>query len=118
MTTHPSTHAGSAGITRQTLLALGLCLVFLLPACAPSEKFTRLRVSDYRGETLAEYTARGGIRPVEGGYRIMAVERISGHPYPTLSKYPLGWHAVVLGPRVSHWRVEKPAWLAEREQDD
>ena len=86
--------------------------------CARSEKYTKLRVTDYRGATISEYTARGGIRPVEGGYRINAVERESGPPYRMLSKYPDGWKTTVLGPRISHWRAEKPDWLAEREADE
>ena len=98
--------------------ALGVWSLGAFSGCARSEKFTKLRVTDYRGATLAEYTARGAIRPVEGGYRINAVERESGAPFRILSKYPDGWKTTVLGPRVSHWRGEKPAWLAEREADE
>lgn len=87
----------------------------LLSGCASSEKFTKLRVTDYRGGTLAEYTARGPIRSVEGGYAITAVERTSGAPHRILSKYPEGWKTTVLGPRIYHWIAEKPAWLEERE---
>jgi hypothetical protein len=103
------------------LLRLVLLLVsgtILLPGCAlrqTSSKFTALRASTYRGETLAEYIARGPIRPVEGGYRIHAVERRSGAPFSQLTKYPYGWDTTVLGPRIHHWRTTKPAWLAEWE---
>ena len=96
-------------------LLRGFCLLPLLYGCAPSAKFTKLRVSNYRGTTLSEYTARGAIYPVEGGYRIIAVERESGTPHRVLSRYPDGWQVTVLGPRVTHWRTEKPDWLVERE---
>jgi hypothetical protein len=100
------------------LLALGAAL--LLPACASrqtSTRFTAIRVSTYRGETLAEYVARGPIQPTEGGYKIHAVERHSGAPYVQRSRYPYGWDTTVIGPRIHHWPTEKPDWLAQWEDE-
>ena len=100
-------------------LLLTICGALLLPGCSSrqtSAKFTAIRASTYRGETLAEYVARGPIHPVEGGYQIHAVERRSGAAYSTITKYPLGWDTTVLGPRIHHWRTTKPDWLAEWEE--
>jgi hypothetical protein len=102
----------------RALLALAIAL--LLPACAgrqTSTKFTGLRVSTYRGETLAEYVARGPIQSVEGGYKIHAVERHSGAPYAQRIQYPYGWDTTVLGPRIHTWPTEQPAWLAVWEDE-
>ncbi len=102
------------------MFVLVVCSALLLPGCASpttSTKYTAIRVSTYRGETLAEYVARGPISPVEGGYRIHAVERRSGAPFSQLSKYPYGWDTTVIGPRIHYWRVWKPGWLAEWEDE-
>ncbi len=49
--------------------------------------------------------------------RVTAVERESGPPYPTLSKYPDGWRTTVTGPNIMHWRCAKPLWLYDRERE-
>jgi hypothetical protein len=102
----------------KVLLALGS--VLLLPACTSrqtSPNFTALRVSTYRGETIAEYVARGPIESVEGGFKIHAVERHSGAPYAQHTRYPYGWDTTVLGPRISYWETHKPDWLAAWEDE-
>ena len=57
------------------------------------------------------------IEPLERGYGITAVERISGPPYSIVSHYPDGWPTVVTGPHIRHWHCPKPQWLAEYEGD-
>jgi hypothetical protein len=102
----------------KSLLALGCALAF--PACTSrqtSAKFTALRVSTYRGETLSEYVARGPVQKVEGGFKIHAVERRSAPPYAQRSRYPYGWDTTVLGPRIHRWETEKPDWLAAWEDE-
>ena len=89
--------------------------VLLLCGCA--NEFTRLRVTNARDELVAEWVARGYVMPLERGYAINAVERISGPPYSIVSHYPDGWRTVVTGPHIWHWRCPKPQWLAEYEGD-
>jgi hypothetical protein len=79
--------------------------------------FTKFRVTNYRDELVAEWTARGFVIPLERGYSITAVERKSGPPFSVLSRYPDGWETVVTGPHIHHWRCPKPQWLAEYEGD-
>ena len=93
------------------LLAAALTLA---TGCA-SQRFTRLRVTDHHGAVLAEWVARGFIRRSEQGYRITAVERVSGPPFAIVSRYPEGWRTTVTGPHILHWRSGKPLWLYELE---
>jgi len=90
------------------LLLLLAALVFA--GCATGE-YTKFRVTNQRGEVLAEWVARGKIARTEAGYRITAVERRSGAPYALLSKYPEGWRTTVAGPHIRHWRCGQPFWL-------
>lgn len=93
-----------------------LASALLLTGC--QNTFTRLRATNHRDELIAEWTARGRIIPLErGGYRIKAVERFSGEPHGTYTRYPDGWKTTVQGPHIWHWRCPKPAWLAELEGD-
>jgi hypothetical protein len=93
-----------------------LAAVVLFTGCQNS--FTRIRAINHRDEIIAEWTARGRIVPLgRGGYRIKAVERISGAPHETYTRYPDGWRTTVQGAHIWHWRCAKPAWLAELEGD-
>ena len=97
------------------LLPLLAALVFTA-GCA-SERFTKLRVTNHRGEVLAEWVARGYVLRSEQGDRITAVERLSGPPHPILSRYPDGWHTTVTGPHILRWRSGKPFWLYALENE-
>jgi hypothetical protein len=90
-----------------------LALAALLPGCASPGTYTKFRSSNLRGEMIAEWTARGPYYQTSSGYRITAVERVSGEPYPHESRYPRGWKTTVTGPSIDKWRTEKPAWLDE-----
>jgi hypothetical protein len=95
-----------------------LAALMLLAGCQTSSTiFTKLRVTNYRDEVISEWVARGPIFPIERGYRITAVERISGPPYSMLNTYPDGWRTTVVGPHIRLWRCSEPAWLAEFEGD-
>lgn len=85
--------------------------------CGCANTFTRFRVTNYHDELVAEWIARGFVEPLERGYGITAVERISGPPYSIVSHYPDGWPTVVTGPHIRHWHCPKPQWLAEYEGD-
>ena len=95
--------------------ALLLLAALLLTAGCGAQHYTKLRVTNPRGEILAEWVARGSIYRTAQGYRITAVERQSGEPHPLLSKYPDGWRTNVTGPHIVHWRCGQPDWLCEIE---
>lgn len=100
---------GSAKVRAVSLPRLFLLVLALgsLTGCG----YNKFRSTNYRGETLAEWTSRGFYYPVTGGYRIKAIERISGEPYAQVSRYPYGRMATVTGPNIVKWRVDRPAWL-------
>ncbi|WP_157447622.1 hypothetical protein [Chthoniobacter flavus] len=81
------------------------------------DTFTKLRVTNVRGELVAEWIARGYITPLERGYGIDAVERRTAPPFATVAHYPDGWRTTAVGPNIHHWRCPKPLWLAEYEGD-
>ena len=93
-----------------------LAALTLLAGC--QSNYTRLRVTNPRGERIADWVAIGPIVPVDNGYRITAVERISGPPYPILTRYPDGWRTTAVGPNIRHWRCPAPDWLREIDLDD
>ena len=73
--------------------------------------YTDLRVTNPRGELIADWVARGYIWHIEEGYRITAVERTDGPPYGKTTRYPDGWRTTVVGPYVHRTPCAKPAWL-------
>jgi hypothetical protein len=81
--------------------------------CFWGHTYTELRVTNPRGELIADWIAHGYIWKVEEGWRITAVQRTDGPPYPKTTYYPDGWHTTVVGPYVQHWHCAKPAWLDE-----
>jgi hypothetical protein len=98
-------------------LLLPLAALVLTAGCAPSGRYTKLRVTNQRGQVEAEWVARGSIHRTDQGYRITAVERLSGPPYRMLSKYPDGWRTTVTGPHILHWSCGEPYWLYDLENE-
>jgi hypothetical protein len=94
-------------------LLLVCAFLIVLPGCLG---YTKFRATNVRGETIAEWTARGFFYPVSGGYRITAVERISGPPHMLESRYPNGIRTVVTGAHIERWHTNKPLWLYELER--
>ena len=87
-------------------------LLIALPLLAGCQtQYTRLRITNPRGELIADWVARGPIWHVEDGLRITAVERTEGRPYPLTARYPDGWPTVVVGKNIHRWPCAKPAWL-------
>jgi hypothetical protein len=84
-------------------------------SCYDSEyhhnEYTELRVTNLRGEVIADWVAHGHIDHTETGYRITAVERTDGYPYPVTARYPDGWRVTVVGPNVHRWPCARPAWM-------
>jgi hypothetical protein len=93
-------------------LLLLFAALAVLPGCAG---YTKFRTTNYRGELTAEWTARGFYYPVSGGYRINAIERISGPPHMLVSRYPEGRRTNVTGPNIVRWRTNKPLWMYQLE---
>ena len=90
-------------------------LLLLLAACAlvgcetagshqSSKKYRRVRVTDPRGDLIADWTAEGFVARTERGYRFRAVERVSGPPFVQVNHYPRGRRIVVTP-------AGKPLWL-------
>jgi hypothetical protein len=92
-----------------------LAMLTLLAGCQSA--YTRLRVTNPRGELIADWVAVGRIVRTDQGYRITAVERISGPPYSIRSRYPDGWRTTAVGPNISHWRCPAPEWLQGSDVD-
>lgn len=96
------------------LLALA-AVSLLLPGCLG---YTKFRATNPRGEMIAEWTSRGLFYPVSGGYRITAVERISGPPLSHVSRYPNGMRATVTGHHIERWHTHEPLWMYELKRPD
>jgi hypothetical protein len=95
--------------------ALALALAALVFTTGCETQYTALRVTNHRGELISEWVAKGHIQRTDQGYRITAVERISGPPHPMMSKYPDGWRTTVTGPHILRWRCGEPLWLYDLE---
>ena len=100
---------------------MSLCLV--LSGCAAwpgggifGPHYTQFRVTNVRGEVIAEWIARGWYSREAEGYRIVAVQRTSGEPFSQTTFYPGGWRTKVSGPNIQRWRVDKPDWIVRMER--
>jgi hypothetical protein len=78
-------------------------------------KYKLVRVTNPRGELIADWIAQGGVWQTERGYRFRAIERTTGYPIVLTTQYPHGRRVEVGGPNIVVSPVRKPLWLAERE---
>jgi hypothetical protein len=99
-----------------------VCLVALaLPGCAyfyghtPLRRYHLVRVTDVRGQLIAEWIAEGYVAQTEHGYRFRAVERLTGGRYQEEIHYPDGRTIEVGGPNIVVTRTGKPLWLYRRD---
>ena len=88
-----------------------LTSVLAVIGCQTTKRYTKFRVTNYRGELVADWTAEGSIRKVDNGYRIKAIERTSAPPHSETTRYPNGWITTVDGPHIVRWECGKPFWL-------
>ncbi len=99
------------------ILALALFAGCEAPAVIshPWPKTYRLvRVSNPRGELIADWIAVGSVNRAEGNsYRFKAVERISAPPNSEDIHYPEGRLVTIYGPTMIVSRCGKPQWLYE-----
>jgi len=99
------------------LRVLPLIAFLCFAGCQTTTEYTKFRVTNYRGELIADWVAEGPFRHVENGYHITAVQRTSGPPYSRTMRYPNGWHTRVDGPHIVFWQCGKPLWLYELDRE-
>lgn len=80
-----------------------------------SKVYRTVRVTDYQGRLVADWVAEGWVWRHGPGYRFRAMERLSGGPYPTRTRYPYGRKVIINAPNIVVTPCDKPAWL--RAQD-
>jgi hypothetical protein len=88
-----------------------LVVVLASAGCETSRRYTKFRVTNYRGELVADWIAEGNYRKVDNGFRIKAIERTSGPPHSLTTRYPNGWNTHIEGPHIVYWQCGKPWWL-------
>lgn len=74
-------------------------------------KYYRVRVTNPRGEFIADYIAEGSVRRTERGYVFKAVERTTPTPYMVTNQYPRGRRIEAAGPNIVVTQSGKPEWL-------
>jgi hypothetical protein len=89
------------------VLALSACQALPLYSSA----YTHFRVTNYRGDLIADWVAEGSYRRFGDAYEIKAVERTSGPPLSQTTRYPNGWRTVINGPHIIRTPTGKPYWL-------
>jgi hypothetical protein len=101
-----------------------LLAALILSSCAThytSNVFTRnrlyrkVRVTDLKGNLIADWIAEGGVWRHGKGYRFKAVERKTGGTHPVELRYPQGRKVIVGGPNIVVMPCGKPQWLYEIE---
>ncbi len=75
--------------------------------------YNKFTVTDSQGHRVATWVSEGHVSRVETGYKIRAIERLSGPPYEVETRYPNGWKTTVVGPNIVREEVPKPEWLME-----
>jgi len=89
-----------------------------LPADKTHTKYTRLTVTDSRGEFTAEWVAEGRVKKTDQGYDIDAVERKSAPPFPQTIHYPNRNPSSVTGVNIILEEIEKPDWLKKLDAEN
>lgn len=92
---------------------LAILALLCFAGCQTTRTYTKFRVTNYRGELVADWIAEGPFRRVDNGYQVKAVERTSGPPYSRTIRYPNGWRTHIDGPHIVYWECGKPFWLFE-----
>ena len=96
-----------------TLIATTGCSNYWEQYTGPHRKYYHVRVTNPRGELVADYIAEKRPFRTERGFRFKAVERTSPEPYQLNGRYPRGRLIEVGGPNIIVTRTEKPYWLYE-----
>lgn len=99
---------------------LVLCALILAgcasgPIATASKHYHRVRITNPRGELVAEWIAIGHVwRTGTNGYRFRAVQRVSGPPFMQLSRYPDGRVVDVNGPNIHISTCGAPLWIYDQ----
>jgi hypothetical protein len=96
-----------------TLIATTGCSNYWAQYTDPARKYYRVRVTNPRGELIADYIAENRPARTERGFRFKAVERLSSPPFQREMRYPRGRIIEVAGPNILVARCGKPLWLYE-----
>jgi hypothetical protein len=97
-----------------------LTLVLTLNGCVTTRRsnfltrnkvYRTVRVTDFQGHLVADWVAEGWVWRYGPGYRFRAMERVSGGPYPTRTRYPYGRKVIVNGTNIVVTPCDKPEWL-------
>src|SRR4030095_1578256 len=70
--------------------------------------YRKVLVTDLHGVLIADWVAEGRVWSYGKAFRFNAVERLTGGPYPVLSKYPQGRKVIVDGPNIVVFPTGKP----------
>jgi hypothetical protein len=92
------------------LLCAG-CAATPLGRNAYPQNYRKITVTNLRGELVAEWIAEGNVWRRGGGYRFVAVQRITAPPFITNNHYPQGRKVLVTGPHITVAPCGKPGWL-------
>ena len=87
------------------------------PDADSDRKYTKLTVTDLRGDIVSEWIAEGRVKKSDQGYTIKAIERHTAAPDPTDAKYPNGRISTVAGQNIILEDVQKPDWLRKLDGD-
>ena len=109
-----------------TFLRLLLFAVFVLSMAGCADPWSRVippayyrvRVTNPRGELVADWVAVGFVARTETGYRFRAVERLSAPPHMQSIRYPEGRQVEASGPNIIVARCPEPLWLYEMKRRD
>ncbi len=103
------------------LIPLLLLTAFLFTGCcdmwwfAPSKHYSRVCVTNPRGELVSEWIAVGHVwRTENNGYRFRALQRVSGPPYMQLARYPDGRIVEINGPNIHIIPCGIPIWVYQQ----
>jgi hypothetical protein len=81
----------------------------------PRKAYRRVRVTNPRGELIADWIAQGHVWRTERGFRFRAVERLSAPPNMISVRYPQGRMVEAAGPNITVARAGTPLWIYEME---
>ncbi|RYD69364.1 MAG: hypothetical protein EOP84_28615 [Verrucomicrobiaceae bacterium] len=113
---NPAVMVHDVKLSRLVFLVLLLPLL-LLSGChgdryrGVNRTYSRVRITNPRGELISDYIAEGRVRSTERGYSFSAVERTTTMPYMMNVRYPRGRRIEVAGPNILVTRSGKPEWL-------
>jgi hypothetical protein len=101
-------------------LLILLVLVLTLNGCVSTRRsnfitrnqvYRKIHATDYQGYLVADWIAEGRVWRHGPGYRFKAMERLSGGPFPTRTRYPHGRRVIINVPNIIVTPCDKPEWL-------